>query len=285
MSPPRLPVELTDRMIDFCHDDKKILSNCALTHSSWLPASRFHLFHTISSSAMGRIDRTDQLKSIIKNRPIAVSQRLPSILPYVKTVWITLVSSDSDHLQQAPSLANAIRSLCNSEAFPSPTVHLTLAYFKPGPEILRVALPQINDFTITRVHFVSINFTRNDIWGFLSSLPSLQHLEILGFTQSDLAPNDLPSGGTFNGIPLSTLRVFAGSKYLILSFINVAGSLLHLEDFGIIYDDKHQEELSQLAVAIQSTVKCLRFSAYCYPDDERDEHTRLISEKAISFYQ
>ena len=39
------PIELTDRIINFCYNDKTRLSNCALTHSSWLAANRFHLFY------------------------------------------------------------------------------------------------------------------------------------------------------------------------------------------------------------------------------------------------
>lgn len=37
-----LPHELSDRVIDFLHDDPVALSACALTCQSWLPAARYH---------------------------------------------------------------------------------------------------------------------------------------------------------------------------------------------------------------------------------------------------
>ena len=41
-----LPVELTDMIIDFLHDDVTSLLACALVSHSWLPSSRLHLFHS-----------------------------------------------------------------------------------------------------------------------------------------------------------------------------------------------------------------------------------------------
>lgn len=43
----RLPSELTDRILDFLHDDRRALASCALTCRGWLPTSRHHLFHTL----------------------------------------------------------------------------------------------------------------------------------------------------------------------------------------------------------------------------------------------
>ncbi|PSR73130.1 hypothetical protein PHLCEN_2v10986 [Hermanssonia centrifuga] len=42
---PRLPPELTDRVIDNLHDSKADLRRCSLVCRSWLPSSSFHLFH------------------------------------------------------------------------------------------------------------------------------------------------------------------------------------------------------------------------------------------------
>jgi len=62
--------------------------------------------------------------------------------------------------------------------------------------------------------------------------------------------------------------------FIICSLVRVAVSLSHLDDFGIAYQDIRQEELPQLAEAIQKRVKCLRFTASCYPGDERDREYR-----------
>ncbi|PIL34447.1 hypothetical protein GSI_03223 [Ganoderma sinense ZZ0214-1] len=52
----RLPLEITDMVVDFLHDDVKSLQACSLISRSWLPSSRFHLFRscTIKDSAQFR---------------------------------------------------------------------------------------------------------------------------------------------------------------------------------------------------------------------------------------
>lgn len=254
MGLPRLLAELTDRIIDFCYDDKWTLSNCALANSSWLPASRLHLFYTIISSGEKGTDRAVQLTSIIGDKTIAVLQRWPSILPYIKIVKI--VSQCPDQLENAASLAHAIRTFCDSEGLPSPSVHISLIQFKTGPKILSTQLSLINDI-VTHVKLHNVTFVYADeIWPFLSSLPRLQHLEIPGFRFSTPTRYSLPPERMFDGIPLSTLRVstmFQG--IVILSLTNVAGSMSHLEDFGIVYEGVWQKDLPQLAEAIQKMVK------------------------------
>ncbi|OCH94035.1 hypothetical protein OBBRIDRAFT_723682, partial [Obba rivulosa] len=42
-----LPPELTDRIIDFLYGDKYTLAACGLVCRAWVPASRFHLFHSV----------------------------------------------------------------------------------------------------------------------------------------------------------------------------------------------------------------------------------------------
>jgi hypothetical protein len=43
----RLPVELTDRVIDYLHGSDDALKACALVARSWTGASQYHLFHTL----------------------------------------------------------------------------------------------------------------------------------------------------------------------------------------------------------------------------------------------
>ena len=44
---PGIPPELSDRVIDFLHDDWRSLKACSLTCKAWLPASRFHLWNRV----------------------------------------------------------------------------------------------------------------------------------------------------------------------------------------------------------------------------------------------
>jgi hypothetical protein len=172
MGSPPLPVELKDRIIDFCHDDQKT----ALTHSSWLPVCRFHLFHTISSSGEDGANRAVQLRSIASSGPVVGSQRWLSLLPYIKIVKIA----------DALYLAHTVRCLCSSESLSPPSVHMRLSNLDLGPGVLSTSLSQIID-TVTHVQLLNVFFTRtDDIWKFLSPLSRLQHLELseIGFYHS-----------------------------------------------------------------------------------------------------
>jgi hypothetical protein len=48
MSKARIPSEITDTVIDYLHSDTKALAACTRVCKEWLPASRYHLFSTIS---------------------------------------------------------------------------------------------------------------------------------------------------------------------------------------------------------------------------------------------
>ena len=49
-SASKLAVEITDLIIDHLHDNVGALKSCALVHSSWTPATRHHLFPSLSIS-------------------------------------------------------------------------------------------------------------------------------------------------------------------------------------------------------------------------------------------
>ena len=272
MPPPRrLPPELTDRIIDFCHNDKRTLSNCALTHSSWLATSRLHLFHTITTTGVHeKRSRAIQLKSIIRKSRLARSYKQSCVATYIKEVKIdSLVDpGGARQLVYAIDLACAIRLFCDHERLPVPSVHVTLRRSSSqwdAPSLQ--AFSRVNDI-VTHIKLSNVTFDHpNDIWPFLSSFLWLQYLELegVGFFRSE--EPGTPAKRTFNGIPLSTIRMTTASMgFVIDSLIKVAGSLSHLEDFGILYQDTRQEAaLLQLADAIQMRVKCLRFTADCHP--------------------
>jgi len=281
MGPSRLPAELTDRIIDFCHNDKKTLSNCALTHSSWLAASRFHLFHTLSTTgAFEKTDRAIQLKSILQTRRYTISRGWPSILPYIRTVKIELsfTYNGGARLINAAHLADTICCLLYLVDLPSPSVHVSLSQpsqFLLSPAHALRSFPPVSH-NVTFVRLSGVTFTHpNDIWPFLSSFPRLQYLELesVGFNKS--ADSSLPAESLFDGIPLTTMRLATASMGLVIrGLVRAASSLSHLEDFGIAYQDLRQGEVSQLVDSIQRRVKCLRFSSSCYPGDERNGESR-----------
>ena len=280
MGSSSIPAELTDRIIDFCHNDKRTLSNCGLTHSSWLAASRFHLFHTITTGAHGWTDREIQLKSIIYKRTFAFLHRRSSVLPYIRTVKIESYRGfDATFgLIDAVNLAHTIHRFCCLENIPDPSVHVNLTKFHlflPASGHTLQPFTPVSDI-VTHVRLLNVTFARpNAIWPFLSSFPRLQCLELedIGFRPS--TESSFPADRIFDGVPLSTVRLTTASMGFVIGCLTrVAGSLSYLHDFGIAYQDIRQEELPQLAGAIQRRVGCLRFSASCYPGDERVEEWR-----------
>ncbi|KAF8970631.1 hypothetical protein BDZ97DRAFT_54398 [Flammula alnicola] len=48
-----VPQELIDLFIDHLHDDRKALKSCGLVCKAWLPASRHHLFRSVSLAFVG----------------------------------------------------------------------------------------------------------------------------------------------------------------------------------------------------------------------------------------
>jgi len=274
----RLPPELTDRIIDFCHHDKRTLSNCALTHSSWLAASRFHLFRTITMTGFHRrTSRAIQLVSIIRKRSFALSLRQPSIIPYIKTVKIDSLANQDRvvRLRDAVGLTCAIRLFCDRERQPDPSVHVNMSLFLGSDALRRLLL--VSDI-VTHVKLSNATLGRpNDVWSFLSSFPRLQHLvlEDIGFIKSTDSKSDFLTTRTFNGVPLSTIRITTALEGPIInSLIKVANSLSHLDNFGIVHKDIIRGALPQLADAIQRRVKRLRFTAGCYPSDGRGDEWR-----------
>ena len=146
---------------------------------------------------------------------------------------------------------------------------------------------------VTRVRLSNVAFMHfNGIWLSLSSFPLLQYLELENSKFRPSMESTFPVDSIFHGIPLSTLRLTNVPMGFIIHYLTrVATSLLHLDDFGIRYQDIRQGELPQLARAIQRRVKCLRFSASCYLDDGRvgegdlpafdiSEQTGLIPQKS-----
>lgn len=121
----RLPVKLTDRVIDFCHSDKKALSNRALTHSPWLTASRSRLSYTITMTGVhkGTDQPAVQSKWIRKRSPI---------LPYIRTVKIeSFNSSDgATGLRNDVLFTHVIRCLYYLKYLPIPSVHVNPSRFR-----------------------------------------------------------------------------------------------------------------------------------------------------------
>lgn len=284
-SVPALAAELTDHIIDFLHDDKQALSACALTHPTWLSASRFHLFETITIDGDGKTkDRIEALGSP------SGGALLPPVLSYVRTVKI--VSMFPEH--RASRLKDAVSSYqslvrrglngTTGSAGPSdgskadlPTIHLCMGMYcnLGGSTGILPSLSKISD-KVTHLEFLSpILSRRDDLWPFVSSFANLRSLEVIDLAFHHQGDNRLPPQPRLKKIPLSKIRIDTMSMgFIIDSILAYADMLTSLEEFGILYEDVRQTVLVTVAEAIQPKVKVLRFSANCHPGTEHDRNRR-----------
>ena len=273
MGPPGLAAELTDHIIDFLHDDKQALSACALTHPTWLAASRFHLFNTITVDGDG--GTTDRIEALGRTSGVRW------ILSYVRTVKIVSMHSEQrlNRLKDAVSLYRCIQRGLSESDGPTPhppTIHLCVGmYCDLGKDGILPSLSQISD-KVTHLEFSSpILSRRDDLWPFVSSFPNLRSLEVIDLAFHHYGSNRLPPQPRLKNIPLSKIRIDTMSMgFIIDSLLAYANGLTSLEEFGILYEDVRQTALATVAEAIQRDVKVLRFSANCHPGTEYERNRR-----------
>ena len=289
-SVPALAAELTDHIIDFLHDDKRTLSACALTHPTWLAASRFHLFNTITVDVDGgNKDRIGTLEEFS-----GVGGTSMPALSYVRTVRVVSMVSEhrTSRLEDAASLyqrmirryerhplpesGKSSGSSSSSATTDLPTIHLCLGRYcdlGEGVGILRALSDKV-----TRLEFSSpILSRRDDLWPFVSSFPNLRSIQVLdlAFHHYGDRVNKLPPQPGLKRLPLSQIRIDTMSMgFVIDSLLAYADALTSLEEFGILYEDVRQTALVTVAEAIQANVKVLRFGANCHPGTEHDRNRR-----------
>jgi hypothetical protein len=272
MGQPALAAELTDHIIDFLHGDKQALNACALTHPSWLAASRFHLFNTIT------LDDDDGIKSRIATLGLLSGARA---LSYIRTVQIVSASNQQrmSQLLSAVLLYQMIqRRLSESDSPTShlPTVHLCMGGFcKFGEDGTPSVLSQISE-KVTDLEFLSPSLLRrDDLWPFVSSFPNLRSLEVRDLAFRHHGDDRVPPQPGLRNIPLSRIQIDTMCMgFIINSLLAYAGVLTSLEEFGILYEDVRQTSLGEMAEAIQGNVKVLRFSAICHPGTEYERNER-----------
>lgn len=107
-SPPKLPMELTDAILDQLHDDIPTLLTCSVICSSWLQATRYHLFYSL------RINNTKSGRTF--SDFLAFIKSSPDICVYIHSLGLQGDGADaaqcigpfllSQILQRLPCLRN-----------------------------------------------------------------------------------------------------------------------------------------------------------------------------------
>ncbi|KAI0639805.1 hypothetical protein C8Q77DRAFT_87377 [Trametes polyzona] len=165
---PRLPLELTDYIVDFLHEDARTLAVCAHVSRSWAPAARFHLFRSV----------------VLQDHSFASSfQRLLGTAPdlgyYVRELTIAKFVSATE-----VTPAKSVPSV--EDALPGVFVHLphlrslTLAHLdlKDVTHFKAIRHSSLSEVTFSYCQFADFA----DIVDFINSFPSLAKLSIAGLT-------------------------------------------------------------------------------------------------------
>jgi hypothetical protein len=119
-----LPSELIDAVIDHLHSDKMALAACALVCKEWLPASRYHLYSTISVNE-GNIQKFfDTLDTpLCIWRPLVRHLNMTGIRRYAVS-WL-----DGAHLQKLSTLVAVKKlSLRNFNSYEAHLVRILYAF-------------------------------------------------------------------------------------------------------------------------------------------------------------
>ncbi|KAJ6477628.1 hypothetical protein C8R45DRAFT_363595 [Mycena sanguinolenta] len=145
---PRVPPELTDRIIDYLWDSQIDLRTCSLVCSHWLPTSRRHIFESLTVRRDARFLALVQCPSnVVANYTRAVDFRL----------WSPEIDDDTCRI---------LPSLPNLEA-------LTVGEIPPSPENFPV-LPRVRKLSLQHTSFAScVDFVL-----FISKFPDLRELEL-----------------------------------------------------------------------------------------------------------
>lgn len=154
---PALPHELSDRIVDFLHDDRFALSALSLASRSFLPSARYHRFSRVS--LVGRMEEFELVLDASPGIGIFVTMLvLDSGLSY--TVWRQL---DARYLA---SMVNGLPAL----------QHLELRYLKVQAEAIQLVgeLRRLRTLSL-----VGCNVPNPDsLARFISSLEHVDHLNV-----------------------------------------------------------------------------------------------------------
>lgn len=186
----RVPLELSDYIIDFLHDDPQALRACASTCHAWAPASRFHLFRTASLNSANSSTAFRRLLDSAPDLGLYVHH-----LAAAKPTHVVIHSGPTGEVPEKPEPVQAtlppILARCPSLI----TLSLAHADLKCFAGTRALAHPAVSSLTLSYCQFVDLA----DIADLVSNFPSLASLSMSGLTWKD-------ETRTITPIPLPNLR-------------------------------------------------------------------------------
>ena len=182
----RVPVEISDYIIDFLHDDPQTLRACASTCHAWAPASRFHLFATVSLNSANSTTTFRRLLGRSPDLSLYVHDLAAAKLTHVVT------PSGPGEVPEEPEPAQNTLPPILTHCPGLHTLSLAHADLKCFPDIRALAHPSVSALTLSYCQFTDLA----DVADLVSSFPSLASLSLSGLTWKDeariIAPAPLP---------------------------------------------------------------------------------------------
>jgi len=203
---PVLPPELTDRIIDYLHDDNRSLSVCSLVYRSWLPTARYHRFDMVvlkvmeMSTFQALLDSSPAVANVVSklsleastrfsieyfpnNDPLSIISRMPH-LRHLRLVRLKIFMTDLQCFTSASNL-NLLNSLsfdhCRFSSYESVIVfvsffsglrHLSMYDVSNGLQIAPAQFPVYRNPHLEELHLEGFDY-REDFHLWLTSPKSM----------------------------------------------------------------------------------------------------------------
>ena len=189
----KLPVELTDYIIDLLHCDIRSLKACALTSRTFLPRARYHLFRSFTLQRKGRDPY--KLKSF------------PNVAHYIRRVVVrgNLVSELTNSTLTEQGLVESLHFVGSEDQWKDVQWTLCRSQFPK--------FPRLKELSLSRVYFRSLG-------EMITTLQSLRELHTLSLDFEDVRYTNLPPRIDLS--VLETIRIPLRSLHMKLNFLNSA---------------------------------------------------------------
>ncbi len=185
----RVPFELSDYIIDFLYDDLQTLRACASTCHAWAPASRFHIFRTVS---LNSANSTTSFRRLLDSSPdLGLYVHDLAVAKPTHVVTTLHPGEAPEEPEPAQNALPSILALCPNLQ----TLSLTHADLKCLPDIGVLAHLTVSSLTLSYCQFADLACVTD----LVSSFPALASLSLSGLTWKDEARPFTPA-------PLPTLR-------------------------------------------------------------------------------
>ncbi|EMD37467.1 hypothetical protein CERSUDRAFT_114108 [Gelatoporia subvermispora B] len=255
----KIPPETTDRIIDHLHYDRPTLRHCALVCHAWLPASRFHLFYTVTVSGVR----------------IFASEKLVESAPWVAYCVRDLKLTGTIIPQNKDPEAPLVPIVTKFTHLRSLHLYWTLQRF-PSPSLLT------HLSSITELVFVNVRFVNNceRLAKFIALFPYLQKL-IIRTISSELPPREQMIGADELVAVLSRSsirKLLVGGMHSTIASALCRASLPHLTHFARIrvYSKAPAEHAMYVALSPSLREVSLDVTGWTKPDIDDTDYMRLI---------